>query len=249
MTSLEAVIDLHLGQERLGPGSGEDTLRALQLTGLDTAKPLCIADIGCGTGAQTTVLAKNTTGSLTAIDLFPDFLARLESGLSEKNLQGRVQCVQASMDNLPFEKEAFDLIWSEGAIYNIGFRAGLEYWRQFLKSGGIIAVSEITWLTNSRPLEIEKFWAEAYPEIGTLDQKLQDLKSAGYEVKGHFFLSESSWIDNYYQPIAANFSAFLDRHKHSEMAIAVVREHEEEFELYRKFKNYYSYGFYIAQKL
>ena len=31
---------------------------------------------------------------------------------------------------------AFDLIWCEGAIYNVGFEAGLRAWRRLLVRGG-----------------------------------------------------------------------------------------------------------------
>ena len=37
-------------------------------------------------------------------------------GLSEK-----VTTLCCSMDNLPFGDEEYDVIWSEGAIYNVGF--------------------------------------------------------------------------------------------------------------------------------
>lgn len=64
------------------------------------------------------------------------------------------------MDNLPFREEELDLIWSEGAIYNIGFERGLNEWRKYLKTGGYIAVSEISWFTEQRPAEIHNFWME-----------------------------------------------------------------------------------------
>ena len=57
------------------------------------------------------------------------------------------------------------LIWSEGAIYNIGFERGLKEWRRFLKEGAYLAVSEASWFTEKRPAEIETFWQDAYPEI------------------------------------------------------------------------------------
>jgi hypothetical protein len=41
------------------------------------------------------------------------------------------------MDDLPFKEEELDLIWSEGAIYNIGFEKGLREWRKYLKKMGI----------------------------------------------------------------------------------------------------------------
>ena len=73
------------------------------------------------------------------------------------------------MDNLTFDKNSFDVIWSEGAIYNIGFEKGLSLWRNYLKDNGYIAVSEISWLIDTRPEEIQQYWVNAYPEIYTID--------------------------------------------------------------------------------
>jgi hypothetical protein len=44
------------------------------------------------------------------------------------------------MEDLHLEASSLDLIWSEGAIYNMGFEKGLQSWHQFLKTGGYIAV-------------------------------------------------------------------------------------------------------------
>ncbi len=96
-----------------------------------------IADIGCGTGGQTMVLAQNAPGHITGIDLFPTFIDLFNSNAVKLNLQDRIKGVVGSMDNLPFQNEELDLIWSEGAIYNIGFERGLNEWRKFLKTGGL----------------------------------------------------------------------------------------------------------------
>ena len=40
----------------------------------------------------------------------------------------------ASMEDLPFESSYFDLIWSEGAIYNIGFEKGIKTWKPFRRN-------------------------------------------------------------------------------------------------------------------
>lgn len=34
------------------------------------------------------------------------------------------------MDDLPFDNNDFGIIWSEDAIYNVGFEAGVKYWIQ-----------------------------------------------------------------------------------------------------------------------
>ena len=41
----------------------------------------------------------------------------------------------------------------------------------------------------------------------------------------------------------------LSRHKQSKEAIELVAEYRQEANFYRKYSGYYSYGFYIAQKI
>ena len=95
------------------------------MTGLERQKDLKIVDIGCGTGGQTLTLAESLDGHITAVDLFPEFLEELEARAAKRDLKNRVSTHQASMEKPPFEKEEFDLIWSEGAIYLMGFEAGI----------------------------------------------------------------------------------------------------------------------------
>ena len=103
------------------------------------------------------VLAQNVSGTITGLDFFSGFIDKFNLDALKLNLQNRVKGIVGSMDNLPFEKESLDLIWSEGAIYNIGFERGINEWRDYLKSGGYIAVSEGSWFTEERPAEIHDF--------------------------------------------------------------------------------------------
>ncbi len=82
------------------------------------------------------------------------------------------------MDNLDFQEKSFDVIWSEGAIYNIGFERDFQNGEDYLKMGGYTVVSEISWLTDNRPKEIEEYWIDAYSEIDTIDAKLSILRIA-----------------------------------------------------------------------
>ncbi|MDR3057958.1 MAG: class I SAM-dependent methyltransferase, partial [Prevotella sp.] len=157
------ICDFFKNMERQGPGSPEATLKALSFID-NLSDNSCIADLGCGTGGQTMTLAKHVQGKITGLDLFPDFINILNRNAMQSGLQDRVKGIVGSMDNLPFEHEELDLIWSEGAIYNIGFERGLNEWRKYLKTGGYIAISESSWFTDERPAEINNFWMDAYPE-------------------------------------------------------------------------------------
>lgn len=249
MSELELIIDLHEGTDRQGPGSIEETTRAFQLTDLSSTDRLKIADIGCGTGASTMTLASLTSADLIGVDLFSSFLARLDQNTIENGFAGRIQSLKASMDVLPFQEETFDLIWSEGAIYNMGFEKGIKEWRPFLKKGGFLAVSEITWITPTRPQEIEDYWNSHYPEIAMASEKSSILEKNGWSLTGYFMLNTSSWLDNYYAPIEANFENFLKRHDQSASAKAIVTAYKEEIQWFRRYKDFYNYGFYIAKKV
>lgn len=118
--------------ERQGPGSPEVTIKALSFIDNLTNESK-IADIGCGTGGQTMVLANHTSGRITGIDLFPDFIDLFNVNSRKLKLQDRVIGIVGSMGNLPFQNEELDLVWSEGAIYNIGFERGINEWHKFLR--------------------------------------------------------------------------------------------------------------------
>ena len=248
MTELELIIDLHKNSKRQGPGSEKETLKALELMNLSSDRNLKIADIGCGSGGQTITLAQNLNGEITAVDLFPEFLDKLNEKSEKLGLKEKIVTLERSMDDLPFNSEEFDIIWSEGAIYNIGFENGVKKWKDYLKNGGYLAVSEITWTTNSRPSEIENFWTQEYPEIDIASNKIKILENNGYTLVGYFHLTQKSWIENYYKPMEKRFETFLERNNNSELARKVVKENKSEMELYKKYKNYYSYGFYIVRK-
>jgi ubiquinone/menaquinone biosynthesis C-methylase UbiE len=248
MTEIELIVDLHKSSERQGPGSEKDTLKALGFMNLPTDQELKVADIGCGSGGQTISLAKNLNGQITAVDLFPEFLNELNEKSQKLGLTDKIITLEQSMDDLPFKENEFDLIWSEGAIYNIGFENGLIKWKNYLKVGGYLAVSEITWITQSRPKEIEDFWEKEYSEVDIASNKIKQLEKNGYTLIGYFYLSQDSWIENYYKPMEARFETFLKRNNNSELARKVVEDNKAEIDLYQKYKDYYSYGFYIARK-
>jgi len=234
--------------ERQGPGSPEVTLKALDFIDNLTEKSL-IADLGCGTGGQTMTLARYTQGQITGVDLFPDFIHLFNRNAGRLNLQDRVKGMVGSMDNLPFQQEELDLIWSEGAIYNIGFEYGLNEWRRFLKKGGYIAVSEVSWFTDERPAEIHDFWMDAYSEIDIIPNKMDRMQKAGYIPVAAFALPENCWTDHFYAPQMEAQENFLKKYAGNNTATELIANQRREMQLYYKYKDYYGYVFYIGKKI
>lgn len=234
--------------ERQGPGSPEVTIKALSfIEGLSIKSE--IADLGCGTGGQTMVLAQNAPGNITGIDLFPAFIDLFNVKAAKLNLQNRVKGVIGSMDSLSFNEEELDLIWSEGAIYNIGFEHGLNEWRKYLKKGAYVAVSEVSWFTNERPQEIEAFWNDAYPEIDTIPNKVAIMQKTGYIPVATFILPENCWTEHFYAPQVEAQEIFLKKYAGNKAAEGLVANERREAELYNKYNEYYGYVFYIGKKI
>jgi len=245
---LKLLVELHRGGHRQGPGGDEEVGKILELAGLSPTKKLNIADIGCGTGAASVFLARHLDAHITAVDLMPEFVEVLQRNAAAQGLSEKIHPMVGSMEELPFTDGEFDVLWSEGAIYNMGFEKGVSNWQRFLKPGGLLVLSEITWLTLERPAPLQAYWDAAYPEIDTAAGKIAVLERAGFSPLAYFFLPQRCWLDNYYRPLQAGYPRFLQHTGNSEAARAVVSEQEEEIALYEQYSEYFSYGVYIARK-
>ena len=245
---LDLLIDLHKHQERQGPGSEASTTMAMEMAKIGGKTGLQVADLGCGTGASTILLTQKLKAKVTAVDLLPEFLTVLKSKANQLELGNDIVTLSSSMDKLPFNQGQLDLIWSEGAIYNIGFNKGINYWRQFLKPGGFLVVSELIWTTGTRPAELEAHWKGEYAEIGTASEKIKRLEESGYSPVGYFTLSEECWLENYYMPLTNSHHSFLERNKaNKQIAMDIIEADKQEAALYKKYSPYYSYGMFIAK--
>ena len=193
-------------------------------------------------------LARQLDAQITAVDFLAPFLDELVVRARAQALDERIDPLCASMEQLPFEQEQYDVIWSEGAVYNIGFEKGVADWYHYLKPGGVMVLSEISWLTASRPATLEAHWTNAYPEIDTVSNKIAVLERHGYSPLAHFVLPDDCWMQNYYTPMANRFEAFLAEHADDEAAQAIVEGEKAEMALYEQYKHQFGYVMYIARK-
>ena len=237
---------LHQGLQQQGAGSDASTLRALELVpGLPEAPT--ILDLGCGSGRQTLALARATGGHVTAVDLAPEFLDEVDERARKAELGARIETFQGSMSNLPYAPESFDLIWCEGAIYNIGFSRGLRNWGQFLRPGGAMAVSELLWLSDTPPERVFRFWKAGYPDMRNLEANESAVSQAGFELLGTFILPESDWWGDYYTPIEKRIEALRKEHGDDEWKTA-LDSHQKEIDIFRAREGSFGYGFFVMQK-
>lgn len=233
---------------RQGPGLDESTAYACSQIPINL-KGGKILDIGCGSGMQTLILAKIYPDCIiTATDLYQPFLNDLTLRAKKEGLEGRIVTHQASMDNLPFDKSSFDIIWSEGSAFIIGLSNALMYWKNFLKSDGYLVVSESAWFIDSPSDECKKFFDEIYPDIKSESDTKEIIRDAGFHVISTFRLPDSGWWDNYYSPLIKRIPLLKEIYADNSDAQMIISGLEKEMEIHQKYSNEYGYTFFVLKK-
>jgi ubiquinone/menaquinone biosynthesis C-methylase UbiE len=242
---LEVFFEIQRGLPRQGPGSDESTRKALSLCVGLPARPT-ILDIGCGPGMQTLTLAGAIDGQITAVDTSDQYLGELRKRAPASAVE-RIAIVRADMNKLPFAPATFDLIWSEGAAYLMGFANALAAWKPLLKPGGYLAVSELVWLEADPPREAAEFFGAEYPAMIDVAAIRSTMQNAGYELIGDFALPDLDWWEHYYAPLAAKLPALEEKHRNDPELLRVVRATKREIEIRRRYPDAYGHAFFVGQ--
>lgn len=242
MEAFSPLLHFFKGLARKGPGSETSTLRALERCKLPD-RPR-VADLGCGSGAATLVLARKLSVPILALDADGISLDDLWEAAHAQGLLPWVEPCCGDMADAGLPAGHFDLIWSEGAIAHIGWARGLPLWRALLRPGGFMAVSDATWLTTRPPEEARKAWHAWYPAMGTVEEKLRRAHKVGLEVVGHFVLPPEDWWA-YFEPIESRCRASASQDSFREIVAGMRRE----MDLYRRLGHSYGYVFYVMRRI
>ena len=232
------------GMEKLGPGSNAHTLHVLHL--LPQQRFHVIVDAGCGTGRQTMVLAKALGTPIHAVDAYEPFLHELRRRAKEARIEHLVRTYRMDMQDIPGVFHHIDLLWSEGAAYNIGFSNALTTWASAINQGGFAVVSELSWLREQVPNAVREFFLSGYPDMQSVQRNLTVAADAGYRVLTTYTLPKEAWIEGYYDVLTPRAATLLDHPDSSVRDVAV--ETVKEIEIFRYSEDNYGYVFYVLQR-
>lgn len=227
--------------ERWGPGSESDTQKALSLV---AKAPDNILEIGCGKGLATKVLAAHSKANITAVDNEQSALDRLVQRFELLGFSNRLKTVCASMTELPFTDESFDLIWAEGSAYIMGVEKALAQWLSLLHQQGYLVISDLVWKTDNPSQKSVEFWSQNYPDMQPISTRIEQMKHAGYRVVEHFPQSKQAWLD-YYGPLGERAKEL-----ESEMAAsAALNDIKHEVNICSQFAAEFGYQLFVLQKI
>jgi len=240
-----ALFRLHAGLPRQAPGSDACTREALQRLPRLPSVPT-VVDFGCGPGRSALVLAGTLRARVIALDLHQPFLDQLKEAADGRGLSRLIEARRGDMAAPGFAPGTLDLIWSEGAIYLLGFASGLRLWRPLLTPRGFIVVSECSWLSAERPAEAAAFWREAYPAMGGIADNVARARAEGFAVLGTLVLPEQAWWEEYYGPLLARVERL--RSQADAPLRAAIRALLAEVDLFRRYRHAYGYVFYLMRR-
>lgn len=188
---------------RQTPGSDASTRAALALIAddLPRGRTLAVADMGCGTGRPSLMLAETLDCRITAIDIRPAALRRLAAAATRRGLDDRLFPVCADMAAPPLAPGSLDLIWCEGAIFVPGAERACSQWARLLRPGGWLVFSDMVWADAPDDAVVRTF-AELGVHLPRRDQLARAVTAAGLSRRPGFTLPEADWWDEYYRPLA-----------------------------------------------
>lgn len=239
--------ELYEGLPRGGPGDRFSTRKAFSFMRDTVEKPL-ILDIGCGPGMQTIELAKISGGTIIALDNYQPFLDQLMIAAKQEGIDTQIITTCRSMDDMDFQEQSFDIIWSEGALYILGFEKGLKDWYKLLKSKGYLAMTEAVYLKPDPPRPVIEFWQAEYPDIKDIQCNIDLIEESGFELLSHFTLPDSSWFDDFYIPMEARIRTLIEKYTGNQKALDVFTTAQKEIKVFEAYSDYFGYEFFIMRK-
>jgi SAM-dependent methyltransferase len=239
---IAALIDLHRGCDRKGPGDSNFSRNILSNLSTLPLKPR-IADLGCGSGAGALLLAQHYQSTVMAVDSSSIFIDELKARAKQLDLEHLIIPIQGDMAKLDWSVGSVDLLWSEGAAYHLGFEQALKIWRSLLANSGIAVISELSWFTDNVPEPAIAYWQNAYPMMGNEAENSDRANRSGFSVLSTHRLPSQAWWVNYYEPLRER----MQQIEITPMTQSVIHETEEEMRLFEKFSDSYGYTFYVLQ--
>jgi ubiquinone/menaquinone biosynthesis C-methylase UbiE len=186
-----------------------------------------ILDVGCGSGVPAIELVRLCNGNIIALDIDQTKLDIFKKKVKDAGLNNRIQIIKRSLLQLNFPDEYFDIIWTEGSIFVIGFEKGLKEWYHFIKPGGYLVVHD---------------------EIKAMSEKKDIIQQCGYILIDTIVIPEEVWWNVYCEPLEKQIMKLMKKYKGNETMTALLQDEQNKIDKFENKPELFTSIFYIMQK-
>ncbi len=172
-------------------------------------------------------LARLGQGEVIGIDIDQPALDKLTLKIKEAGFSNRVQAVNCSILGMVFPDDSFDIIWSEGSIFVIGFERGIQEWNRFLKPNGFMVIHD---------------------EKGNVEEKLEQISNYGYKLRGYFILSEDIWWTEYFAPLEKLVAKWQTSYTEDPYTLEELNQAQRELEMFKNNPERNNSVYFVIQK-
>ena len=232
--------------DRQGPGSDRFTHIVASLLPVFDINAH-IADVQCGTGAQTKVLHETLRRHIIALDSRTSMIASLQNAINQDPLlTNNISTLVAEPDNLPFPKHYLHLIWCENFVGPYGVNQILKRWRYWLRPDAYVVFSLCSWVRSDRPAN--NYIDNRFSYMRQVTENLQTFEELGFRNLGHIVQSDDCWTDNHYIPMSLKIQELPDEVRKRKDVKQFIENRSQEIQSYVQYKSYFRNVFYILQK-
>ncbi len=183
-----------------------------------------VLSVGCGTGEIEEYLAQKYGCEMTGVDI-NEAAVKLASKKSVKNLHFET----GNGENLSFQDESFDIVYSSGAIGGFFDKGILEAYR-VLKKNGILILIEVVFMGNMVPKDIWNIWTNRKIKVLSRESLIWELEKTGFKDVYNRVYYEPAWWEIYYSDRGGDPAWIEERNN------------------YLKFREYIGIGLFIFEK-
>lgn len=182
-----------------------------------------------------------------AIDSHAPSIARLRGTLAERGLASRIQAIVGDMADPKQPPGSFDLVWSEGALYNIGIAKALRIGHDLLRPGGYLAFTDAVWRRENPPPAVKTSF-EDYPTMGRADDVVAIIQASGLALIDHCTLPDAAWWQDFYKPMELRIDQLRRTYAQDAEALAILEQIAEEPAMHRRSSEHSAYEFFVTRR-
>lgn len=166
------------------------------LSNVNISESDMILDIGCGGGRTVSRLSAIAKGNKTfGIDYSPECVVSATEFNAEEVKKDKVEILNASVDELPFEENKFDKVFAvETTYFWPDISSGSKEIRRTLKKGGQFIIINEAYTSRDFKERNDAYWEDGKMKIFSPKEFKNILIEAGFTDVDIFLNPEMNWI-------------------------------------------------------